>query len=250
MVKRLVGYLEYQTALSYLDRLLAIASPSELAVMEEIVRDHDEFSIFTNLSRRLEPQSTALSERSNQLGDNYERRGLGWILALARVEMGAMAAGFTDVPYPFEKFSPSPNELPHYQEVLLDSMRTHYWSMRNDPVTRNLRAGLTSDNQAIAYARRATIAIEFVKAVRSLLEKEKVITLEQRNELDKWEAQLTEIRRSILFDIIGVQSAQLVRNAPGGKSLDLAACDNRLIGVAQKELSQGTAQVKTSPAKK
>ena len=80
LAARLVGFLEYGTALDHLDRLLAVVSPEELAVIEEIVKQRDEFIVYTNLSRRYEDDFVRAVK-----GDRA-KHGLGWVMALARVE--------------------------------------------------------------------------------------------------------------------------------------------------------------------
>src|SRR5262245_48692120 len=101
LVNRVVGYLEYSQALTNFDRLLEVATPSELSAMQSLIEDHPEFTIYTNLSQRFETGPTMLSERPEHTGDDFAHRGLDWMMALARVELGAMAAGFTTSTDPF-----------------------------------------------------------------------------------------------------------------------------------------------------
>ena len=84
------------------DRLLEIASLEEYKVLDEIVQGRDECTIYTNLSRHLEKEPSTLSEVAQRPDDDFARRGLAWIMALARVALGAMAAGFTEKPYQFD----------------------------------------------------------------------------------------------------------------------------------------------------
>ena len=81
--------------LEHLDQFVKAASLRELELGDEIVRDHDEYIIHTNLSRRLEKQPNVLSERGRNECDDFARHGLPWALGLARIELGAMLAGFT-----------------------------------------------------------------------------------------------------------------------------------------------------------
>jgi hypothetical protein len=224
-VKRVVGYTEYGAALARFDRLLEIVTPGELEAIEKLVQGRDELAVYSNLSRRLEQKPGILSERSERSGDNYERRGLKWMMALARVELGAILAAFTENQDPFQMVRPSKYELPEYTEILEDSMRAHYWALRNDPVVKNLRSGLTSDTQAIAYARRVAVAIEFIRAVRTLRGQE--YSVNQRNELDKWQLELTELERSILYDVLGIHPSQthsVTSSDPNKKSVIDRAC--------------------------
>jgi hypothetical protein len=93
LVNRMVGYLEYGRALYLLDQLAKNCSARELEVIDEIIRSRDEHAVFVNRSRILERESSALSEQPQGTDDEFERRGLAWLTALARVELGALAAG-------------------------------------------------------------------------------------------------------------------------------------------------------------
>jgi len=168
LVNRMVGYLEYGRALYLLDQLAKNCSAKELEVIDEIIRSRDEHAVFVNRSRILERESSALSEQPQETNDEFERRGLAWLTALARVELGALAAGFTDYPDPFALAPPGNLDRDEYAEVLLDSLRTHYWALRNDPIAANMPAARISDTQAIAYGRRVSITLAFLQAVREL----------------------------------------------------------------------------------
>lgn len=200
MIYRLVGYFEYSRALSLLDQLLNQVTAEELKVIEEIVKEQNQFAIETNLSRKLQQQPSTLAELPQMPNDTFERRGLGWVMGLARVELAAMMTGFTAADDPFFISRPSRYELPQYLEVLEDAARTHYWALRNDPVTKNfVRAGLT-EPQAIAYFRRITTAMEFLKTARTLRKNELVAA--QRKELDRWEEYLNELHWEIVYGVL------------------------------------------------
>jgi hypothetical protein len=205
LVNRVVGSLEYGRALALLSQFLAAASPDEIRVAEQIVSDHDEFTVYTNLSRRIEARPGPLSEQSDRAQDKFARRGIAWIMALARVEVAAMAAGFSPDPEPFAKGRPSPYELAAYREMLEDSMRTHYWSLNRDRTPGTMRRGVTSDQQGIAYVRRTTLALKFLREVRN--ERQGQLTLVQQTELDTWEQQLRDLQSHLLYNVLGVHDA-------------------------------------------
>ncbi len=202
-VGRLVGYYEYMRALSILDALANRLSPEELKVLEDIVQERDEFSVYTNISRRLERGAGPLSEPAIP-GDDFNRRGLGWMMALARVELGAMVAGFTDRPKPFAVLPPTRYEYAPFQEMMLDGLRTHYHALQNDPVTGyywSLRAGRPAtleinEMQAIAYSRRVAIALEFAEAIQQMGQHD--MTPAQQAQVAAWKKDLEELLQVIL----------------------------------------------------
>ncbi len=97
-------------------------------MVETLVRSRDEYAIYVNRSQILERESSTLSEQPLNSSDEFERRGLSWLTALLRVELGALTAGFTDFPDPFAWIPPGNADVEEYAEVLLDSLRTHYWA--------------------------------------------------------------------------------------------------------------------------
>jgi hypothetical protein len=204
VINQVVGYLEYGIALGLLDNLLNVATADDLAVMEEIIDDHEEFTIHTNLARLVESQLSTLSESGSKPNDNFARRGLAWITALARSELGAMTANFTESADPFDAFRPSRYEREAYAEILEDSMRTHYWALRNDRLLPTMRKGITPDAQGIAYARRVIVTLELLQAVRQL--KSDQYSFSQFAELDSWELQLAALKSHLIYNVLGVRN--------------------------------------------
>ena len=258
LVARLVGFLEYRQALAHLDRLLNVVSAAELDAIEQIVCGRDEFVVHTDMARRFDSNrnSGAQFRYSSSQGG---RRGLGWVMALARVELGAMIAGFTDRPHPFHINRPSRYELPQYQDILLDSMRTHYLALQNDSVVqqyvnwagRPLALGYAqfvgdprfSEGQAIAYPRRVSIACEFVEAAQQLMGQNNAA---QQGELQHAKSELVALQNTILYRILGLgtsvsTTSQSSRANLGGTRM--ASCP-RLLQIARQDLAAGRAKVR------
>jgi hypothetical protein len=158
---RLVGYIEYLMALRHFDRLVAITSPAERQALEDMAADDDRFVVYSNLSRKydsLEPASTLrIAGRSNHPKSKgpFEQRGLSWMIALARVELGAMRAGYTgessstarrlynatrsqkqgllvDGSGPFGKLPPTDFDREAFLEILMDGARQHFYELRTE----------------------------------------------------------------------------------------------------------------------
>ena len=161
LIFRLVGYFEYRMALEHLDELLRIATPTELRAIEELVEESDEFKVYTNLARRLQTGPSSLAEKGRRENDNFARRGLPWVMALARVELGAMLAGFARHPAPFTAVGPSRYEMDAYRELLVDGASTHYWALANDPQLKEVAGKFPPDGKTLAYIRRLNIARHF-----------------------------------------------------------------------------------------
>lgn len=168
MAYRLVGFYEYGMAIQNLDRLIRQLSPAELATVNQMVAERDEFTVFTNLARRWQPEFGPLSEPREQPEDDFARRGLDWVIALARVELGAMLAGFAGNTSPFELLSPSPFELHAYRELILDGARSHYWALNHDPALPMVRKQPPTNPLVLSYSRRALMTQAFLRAAIQL----------------------------------------------------------------------------------
>jgi len=194
----MVGSYEYDQALNHFDQLLQIANSEELAAIDEIVKQHDQYAVYTNLSRKVEKGESSLAEPKKAKDDQFERRGLAWVIALARIEMGAMLATFSDLPTPFAAVSPGLYELPAYLELLLDGARTHYWALFSDPFLKQIAAKtiLKPDHQTNAYVRRLAVARAFVYAVAKMGADR--FSDQQRTELLNWKNQLDQFQLTMV----------------------------------------------------
>lgn len=215
-MRRLVGYLEYTRALSLLDPLVASASSEELKLMDQIVASRPEYTVYTNISRRIPKQVATSLDEPAAANDTFAKRGLAWVMALARVELGAMLAGYTGQREPFAVLPPTRFEMPAYAEMLTDGARVHYWSLRNDPVValyasfRNLGVPQVAqqfgrqidESQAIAYGRRVALAREFVQAVAKLGRDE--LTPPQKAELATWDKEMQELIDVIAYKVLAI----------------------------------------------
>jgi hypothetical protein len=196
LVQRLVAYYEYQQALRRFGALLQRATPKDLKTIDEIIAERREFTIFTNLSRRLEKGKSTLTEKPKKPGDNFKRQGLAWVVALARVEVAAMLAGFTRTKRPFEKVGATRFDLPAYGEMLLDGLRTHYWSLAADPRLRDVTRGRLTLGQLLTYSRRLLLARSFHDAVVRI--GKGTFNNAQQAELKTWGRNLEKLHGKIL----------------------------------------------------
>jgi hypothetical protein len=207
ILNRMVGFVEYGQALTNLELFIASATPEELELAEQIVGERDDLAVFTNVSRRVEKEPSALSERAEGPADTFERRGLGWLMALARVELGTLIAGFDDHKTPMTASRPTQFELDEYREMVEDSLRTHYWALRADPIVKVIqqRRGRTQrlpldETVLIAYYRRVWIALQLARTA-SLLDASGAGSPRQTL-LQQWQLQLDGLEKVVLRDMV------------------------------------------------
>ena len=243
MVARLVGFLEYGKALQNFDTLISTLTEYEREAVDELVKERDEFAVYTNLSRGLQRVPSSLAEVAGA-GDrnDFQQRGLAWVMALARVELGAMLAGFTHVPSPFEAVRPSQYEMLQYIELLQDGARTHFWALRNDPALRQVARLSPQRTEVLSYSRRLVITRAMLRAALGagirdytpLQLRELAYRLQYLNDLQRG------FRAKIEMYLAGAQSTSRSTKRSTGRFV--AAC-RALLRAEQRELSAGTARV-------
>jgi hypothetical protein len=196
LIYRIVGFLEYGMALHNLDEFVRRASTEELEIADAIVRRRPQFDVRINLSRHLAGQSLLTGPAQPGAGGSI-RRGLAWVLALGRVELGAMLAGFSSVAKPFHVTAPTPYEVEAYREILTDGLRVHYWSLKNDPAVANYGRTGVPEQHIITYGRRVGVARRFLEASREFSRRR--LSPGQQAELNTWEREFRRFELVLLY---------------------------------------------------
>jgi hypothetical protein len=197
---QLIGYAEYTAALGHFEQLIQSTSPAERRVLEEMIGDDDRFVVHSALSSRfdaLEPASTLRIARRPphpKAARPHERRGLSWAMAHARIELEAMRTieepggavlSVSALPTPFEEDA--------YLELLLDSVREHYFECLTENLLRvNLASTRLLEPQALPRLaeldQKLTLALSLTRSLRMQVAGR--LTLTQENELDQWVSRL------------------------------------------------------------
>ena len=136
MVRRVVGFYEYGNALADLDKLVGLATEEDRVAIDEIISDRNEFDVFLTLPDAFTPETDYdpnQNEGSEVAGNEFRRSGLSWITALARIEFGAMIAGFTDYPNPFRDVTPQSPDYRSTMQLLLEGVTGHYAGLSTSP---------------------------------------------------------------------------------------------------------------------
>jgi hypothetical protein len=160
LIFRVVGFLEYLTALRYLDPLARKATVEEREAIDQLITEYPEFMVYTNLAARY--QSGALNAFAPVNGGDA-RSGFRWVLALARVELGGILATFSPMPYPFVSVSPTDYEMEAYRNLLMDGARMHYFSLTKDPMLHRAAQSVPG-KPMLMYLRRLHVATAFIEA--------------------------------------------------------------------------------------
>ena len=217
---RLVGFSEYARSLERFDQLARKTSDDEWAMMDELVQDNPQFTIYIKLYSRLRTaeQSAFVSQRKS----DTERKGLDWLIALARLEYGAIIAGFTG---PEVGFTSPPLDAPDalaFQELLIESALMHSWSLQDDLTARmkpNQTRGADAPSQSrssegsgprsitpqhvLAYERRVSLTWKMLQAVIQN-DTDRGMTDEQHEEILALATGINALRPSIRNNLLNL----------------------------------------------
>ena len=206
-VKRIVGYTEFLEAIKNLETLVSLCDEMELKAIDELVRERDDLAVYTNLSRRVAPPLNPMTELAQKPNDDFQRRGLDWVLALARVELGAMLAAFTEAKSPFEiAYGNSGYGRSAYAEMLRDGLRMHYWALVNDPIAHREFANRVASTRTLLYSRRLVLARAFLQAAARIGADE--YSPVQRQELSAWKDKLEETQAATIVKVAVMMASQ------------------------------------------
>ena len=239
MAARVVGYLEYGNALSNLDRLVHLSSEEELAAIDEIVRDHEEFTVYSNLSNQL-PTAQQSGSPTNRVSTSA-RRGLAWVIALARVEFGAILAGFTDHPNPYMFVTPKAYDFKESIELLLDGVLSHRQGMEQDKEYRAVTLLGGPIMNTLAYSRRVRIVQKMLEG--AMTPGPSAYTPSQAKQLGSYHKDLDKAQDVLVARIRQFLTARARQSDVTRTREFLQACGIQL-QAEKRELKAGTATVR------
>ena len=256
---QIVGYQEYANALNNLVPLVRAADEASLRVYDKIISDMPELVIYTNLSRRfglVQMQNFSLPPRLrntsnlyrqsslNETGNDanaYKRSGIGWLIALARLEHGSIEIGYqTNVsPYNLEELTKV--ETAAFSALLLDGARSHYWAMNMDLATHYLLEGnvpKVSDRTALAYGRRAVLVQEMLKTLNQLASQQ--FSPAQKQELQSWYKNMSAVRQGVVYNVYETYKVAIAKD--GIDNIDLQGCPPLVYGI-RHNITRGRASI-------
>lgn len=247
MVRRLVGFHEYGHALDHFDRLISMSAKEDIDAIDEILVDHHEFDLFVKLPDGFDPGK---SDGSEELSVN-RRSGLAWVIALARVEFGAMVTGFTTHPNPYQAVQPESLEYEETMQLLLEGVEGHFRALKDpDAVDAQVMKFYRDDQvkSALAKARRVRIARAMLQALGKV--DPTTYTDGQANELAAVQRELNS-QQGELRDIISVWLMDRTTRNSSSKTTSFErafvdACGMQL-AAERREIEAGTATVTNFP---
>lgn len=233
-----VGFSEYGNAMMNFLKVLKSSDDEEIEAMDRIVAEKPEFIVYTNLSKKLQSGPSSLAPSNDYPDDDGARRGLGWIMALARVELGAMLTGYSDANTPFAFFPLIPFDLDEYRDLLMDGAKTHYWSLVKDPNLKEVTETSPENPIVLAYSRRLLIARTMLNSAIRLGQQS--YSDFQMRELSSWQDSMNRIQVGLVLKIKAyLQTTQVTRT----KSTPYTDACGAMLRAEARELSAGTAVI-------
>lgn len=166
---RIVGSHEYLSALSNLIPLTNGSTAEELEVYNSIVAQQDEFSFFSGVVlAAANNQEYRKDKKGPLLTEGFRRRGLAWLMALARVELGATLSMYGKVPSSFDVMAPDGFGRSEYFNLLVNDVAVHVNALKTDPLLlkkSGKKAG--ADSETAAYWRRLKIVNDMLLSART-----------------------------------------------------------------------------------
>lgn len=195
MPYRFVGSYEYGNALKAFEKLVAISTKEDLQAYDLVLINRPEFTYFNgaNVSLKAMPNlQKASTNQRNKYFDTFRKKGLAWMMALAKVELSATASMYGESKKPFQSIATTQFDGLPYLSVLSDDVAAHMRSLSQEPGFRKVtRSGRKIDTWTLAYLRR-------LKLIRDMIE-----TLSDTGgsqvkfELKKYDQELSKYERKL-----------------------------------------------------
>lgn len=239
-----MGTLEYLSSLRHLDAFLSSATSEELAAADKFVTSRPQFTVYTQLTDRFRTGPGTSLTSPTALASS-QKKGLAWVIALARLEAGAIVATFSSHPAPFEIVSPTRYEMPAYKELLMDGAQTHFLGLENDA---NLAvvARKIPDTETLSYIRRLHLARSMLSAAARSNSQE--LSAEDWLQLQSQDRQLLltqgRFSRRVNQYVASLNNTTTSKTVSEKQVSNLSTCQ-RLLEAEQRELAAGTARVQT-----
>ena len=255
-------------ALGYFEELLRRSTDEEIQAISDFISDHESFTVYSDLSRRLasNPKIAAKmkattplkstkwvsAEASESDGNTdslsntespHSKKGLAWVMGLARIEFASVLAAFTTTPDPFVSVKPTAYELPAYKSLLADGVRMHYWSLHHDPELKKVSGMIPENPKVLSYSRRLGLARKMMTALAKAGMGE--LNPYQYRELASWKRDLDGLHAGLLSNIQtylkGVKESTVSTSETTTQQEIVEACAAQL-HAEERELKTGEAK--------
>ena len=168
MPYRIVGSHEYMSAVNQLIPLVETSTKSEMKVYDKILADQNEFSFHSGVVLAAANDREYQRPEKRLFGsERFQRKGLAWLMALARIELGATLAMYGRLENAFDFVAPDGFGRDEYFELLLHDAAVHVNALKTDPLLiEKSHAKADVNSETVAYLRRLRIVYDMLLATR------------------------------------------------------------------------------------
>ena len=166
-----MGSHEYTNAIIELDQLVAISNPEEIQAYNNVIAEQVEFGFSSG--QQFEPPSpnnSAGSGNRNNVDATKifgQRRSLQWMLALARVEIGASLSMYGHIGNAFFQTQPEDFGVEEYGRLVADDAVAHVSALQTDEkIQKRVRSPKRVDSDTVAYLRRLKVVSDMLEYTR------------------------------------------------------------------------------------
>ena len=177
---QLVGSYEYIKAIDYINRLARKSTAAEIKVYDSLIASQKEFSFYCGIAtdyglRKIDDLD---EDERGLIESTYKRQTLAWLLALARVEVGATVSMYGESDDPFGQIGMSKFGVKEYTEILLDDLSAHLKAMEQDQRFQKATTARRISGETFAYLRRARLVNDLLGKVLLTNNKELIAAAE------------------------------------------------------------------------
>ena len=164
-----MGTIEYLNAIKQLERLADISSPDEIEQYDLILNQQPEFSFYSGkVIAEVNDQVDRRNVRSKS-SNPFRKSSLAWMLALARVELGATVAMYGGIEDAFEFVAPRSFGKEEYCMLLADDAAAHLTALDGDRLFRKkTKQRSAANSDTVAYLRRLKVIRDMLTTARSV----------------------------------------------------------------------------------
>ena len=248
---RLVGSYEYANLLDNFTQLISISTEEEVRIYDQFLKKHPEFSYFQGLGTAFrEPPDLekADPDARARFNDRFQKGGLAWMIALARIELGATISMYGKREQPFTDIVTFNFGTEEYRQLLVDDVIRHLKSLAQEDLFRDVVDGeRLVDTWTLAYLRRLKLIKDMMITISAVAEQTTIQEMRPYfDELAKHEKTLVDRVSAWLTPVVYVDRKTETSNVRASRFLGeskhgtVSALSPALIDECKRRIGQTT----------
>lgn len=168
---RLVGTYEYDNAVKLLDALISSSTPEQIEVYNRFLEDRPEFTFYNGASLLDDRALATLDLKKDtvrvKFDDEFKKKGLAWMIALAKIELGATASCYGESKTPFALYPAKEYDYIPFLEIMFDDIVAHLKGLGADQDFKQvLKSHRVADTWTVAYLRRVKLIRDMIQVLK------------------------------------------------------------------------------------